>query len=335
MTKEEQEGLDALKARMSETQRRDMAEIIQKEMERRGMTGSGSGGKKPQVQKSTISGALSTDQVKELYSDVGQAVQKLRLQKLEKQVAEAKMQGARAAASASSARPGIMARPRHAGKSGSAMSFTKPLLMVAVVSLGIAKLFFSTGAADDAFGGISSGPQAAEAAVQPPAPVAAEARSSASSVQRVEAAAVRENVVLSRPGVWSASEKELLTQLDTRRVELEKRREALDKREADIKAQAMALADRLAELRGLTAKLAESRKERDTRYETRLGQLANVYGAMEPSEAAQLVAKLDDSISLELLERMPEKRMGQVLSFMEKERAVELTRMLTQKRSVN
>jgi len=135
--------------------------------------------------------------------------------------------------------------------------------------------------------------------------------------------------------LWSPAEKDLLTQLDARRVELERRKDGLDKREQELKNQAQVLTERLAELRGLTSKLQELRKERNNKQEGRLAQLANVYGAMEPSEAAILIGRLEDAIALELLERLPEKRMGQILSFMEKGRAVDLTKLLTEKRFVN
>jgi len=134
--------------------------------------------------------------------------------------------------------------------------------------------------------------------------------------------------------MWSAQEKDILTQLDSRRVELEKRRDALDRREQEVKNQAQALVERLAELRGLTSKLQEFRKEREHKQEGRMAQLANVYGGMDSAEASNLISRLEDPIALELLERMPEKRMGQILGFMEKGRAVDLTRLLTEKKVV-
>ena len=126
-----------------------------------------------------------------------------------------------------------------------------------------------------------------------------------------------------------AAPETVLADLDARRVELENRRAALDRREAELQGQFSALNERLAELRGLTNRLSEVRKERDAQHETRMEQLANVYGAMAPAEAAPLIAKMEDGIALGLLERMAGKRMGQVLAVMDKDRAIELTKLLS------
>ncbi|MCC6955060.1 MAG: hypothetical protein IT290_13160, partial [Deltaproteobacteria bacterium] len=130
-------------------------------------------------------------------------------------------------------------------------------------------------------------------------------------------------------GSLSPTERKLLLELDSRRVQLEQKKEALDRRELDLRNQSQVLSERLAELRSLTAKMSEAKKEKDHRYQTRLEQLANVYGAMSPEEAAGLVSRLEDDTAIELLQRMPEKRMGQILSFMDKDRAVDLTKILT------
>lgn len=316
----EQAGLAELRARMSSKQRQEMADIIKKEMERRGMTTSAA---KSQVKNSSMSGGLKGDQVGELYRDVGQAVQKLRVQKLEKQLAAAKGQAKVASfGMKKSFLPARTERSSEPSEGGDTLG--KSFLLYGVIALGLLKVLMMTGA----IGGDS---KTAE-----PTAIASEDRAAqtASANPEVQPATIVEDQHLpaSAPGTWTQAEKELLTQLDARRVELEKRKEALDRRESDLKNQAQVLTERLAELRGLTAKLAEARKEKDARRESRLEQLANVYSVMEPNEAGALIAKLDDTISLELLQRMPEKRMGQILGFMDKERAVDLTRLLTSRR---
>jgi flagellar motility protein MotE (MotC chaperone) len=50
---------------------------------------------------------------------------------------------------------------------------------------------------------------------------------------------------------------------------------------------------------------------------------------MNPAEAAALLEQLDTPIALELLGRMPGKRIGQILALMTSERALTLTRMLS------
>jgi flagellar motility protein MotE (MotC chaperone) len=55
---------------------------------------------------------------------------------------------------------------------------------------------------------------------------------------------------------------------------------------------------------------------------------------MAPKEAAILIAKLEPEIALSLLERMPGKRMGQILSLMDPARAIELTKGLSDKKQL-
>ena len=57
--------------------------------------------------------------------------------------------------------------------------------------------------------------------------------------------------------------------------------------------------------------------------------LANVYGSMNPQEAATLIEKLDSQIALGLITRMPEKRIGQILALMSPEKALTMTKMLS------
>lgn len=127
----------------------------------------------------------------------------------------------------------------------------------------------------------------------------------------------------------SKEEVRLLTSLDTRRSELEERNKRLDEREADLKKRDSEFAIRMAEIRELTDKLKVDRERNDKKRETQLGQLANVYGSMNPQEAATLMEKLDSQIALALITRMPEKRIGQILALMSPDKALTMTKMLS------
>lgn len=130
---------------------------------------------------------------------------------------------------------------------------------------------------------------------------------------------------------FSTQEVAILTSLDARRSELEERGRQLDERKADLERQDRELAVKLSELKELTTKLASTRDKDTKKRSTQLEQLANVYGAMNPSEAATLLEQLDLQIALQLVQRMPEKRIGQILALMSKERAIMLTRLISEK----
>jgi flagellar motility protein MotE (MotC chaperone) len=128
---------------------------------------------------------------------------------------------------------------------------------------------------------------------------------------------------------WTKEEAKILTALDARRVELEERSSRLEKREGEFSAKERELAIRLTELKELSEKLKIEREKGDKQRNTQLDQLANVYGSMNPPEAAHLLEQLDIQVALSLVERMPEKRMAQILSLMNAQRALELTNLLT------
>ncbi|MDR2337378.1 MAG: hypothetical protein LBE20_01865 [Deltaproteobacteria bacterium] len=126
------------------------------------------------------------------------------------------------------------------------------------------------------------------------------------------------------------AENKILLALDKRRVELENRKQELDKREQELALQDQILATKAKELKTLYTELQTRRAEKDKKALARLEQLAEVYGSIAPEQAAPIIAKLDDETALSLLEHMTGKRMGQILSAMSSERAIELTKGLKQ-----
>jgi len=121
----------------------------------------------------------------------------------------------------------------------------------------------------------------------------------------------------------------ILNALDLRRAELEERSRRLDERKDSLDLRDGEFASKVVQLRDLTARLQGERERNERRRSTQIEQLANVYGSMNPQEAAPLIEQLDITIALALLERMPEKRIGQILALMRPERALAITRLLS------
>ena len=132
---------------------------------------------------------------------------------------------------------------------------------------------------------------------------------------------------------WTKEEAQLLKALDARRVELQERSTRIDKREDAFAVRERELAVRLTELKDLSERLKIEREKGDKQRNAQLDQLANVYGSMNPPEAAQLLQQLDIQVCLSLIERLPEKRMAQVLALMNPERALELTNLLSKRKA--
>lgn len=314
-------SIDELKARMTEDQRRDMAEIVANEVKRReGMkTQAKSYGPRPaarsQVRSSKMSNALPADALGEMYADVKNTVSDMRKKQIDQQLAETRALASRRVMPA-----------RGGANAYSKLLNGKTLLVLGVVTLGVLKMGFASGAFASK---TETAPVAAIDTLQTATVI--DAPKEIAPTQAAPIAPIAMNDTPRVAGSWTTSEKQVLTELDARRVDLERRRQELDRRESEIEAQGQALAERIAELRTLVTKVSQVRKEKDNQYEARLEQLANVYGSMAPNEAAPLVSKLDEETSLALLKRMPGKRMGQILSLMDSERAVHLTQLLSEK----
>jgi flagellar motility protein MotE (MotC chaperone) len=153
--------------------------------------------------------------------------------------------------------------------------------------------------------------------------------SSAGQVQEAQAVVVRAPV----GPKWTKEEAKVLTALDGRRVELEERSNRLEKREDEFSTRERELAIRMTELKELSERLKLDREKGEKQRNVQLDQLANVYGSMNPPEAAHLLEQLDIQVCLSLIERMPEKRMGQILSLMNPQRALELTNLLSKRKA--
>ena len=140
--------------------------------------------------------------------------------------------------------------------------------------------------------------------------------------------------ISSPPMSFSKEEFRILTSLDSRRAELEERGRKLDEHEADLAKRDKEFAAKITQLRELSDSLKGEREKNEKKRNNQLEQLANVYGSMAPQEAANLMEQLDVTIALSLLERMPEKRIGQILALMHPERALAMTRMLSGKAGI-
>jgi len=155
----------------------------------------------------------------------------------------------------------------------------------------------------------------------------------ASGIVNVEPAVAAAPIVRHEGPDWSKEEVKVLTALDHRRAELEERTARLEQKEGELASRDRDVAVKLSELKELTDRLKIEREKGERQRNGQLDQLANVYGSMNPPEAAHLLEQLDIQVSLSLIQRMPEKRMAQILALMSPQRALELTNLLSQRTS--
>lgn len=134
---------------------------------------------------------------------------------------------------------------------------------------------------------------------------------------------------VAQPKPTSKEDVAILGELDKRRADLEERNERLNQRENDLTERESAMVAKLNELRSLTERLKMARQQDEHKRDNQLDQLSKVYSAMNPDEAAHLMEQLDVTIALQLIERMPEKRIGQILALMSSGKALQMTKLLS------
>lgn len=351
MPDEDERQLLKLKDEMTDQQRSDMAEIIQNELRRReGLARKSAQAKlassKSAVRSSKLSTDLSHEDLSDIYQSTDKDIQKLRVQSLEKKLLEAKKEVLKLGA-AGKKLSRKEAKSPIPNNSFSFLTGKLPALSVVVLLIGLGSMRYSKEitAIEDFINNKKPAQSASARASLSDSPLkdttnVAGVLTNDSRNQFVgdqaldpEPDAVVVSSVSVQPSV-SPVERGLLMQLDQRRVELEKRRKILDRKEQEIQQQAQLVGEKVTELKTLINKLSTLRKEKDHKYNARMEQLASVYSAMAPNESASLIAKLDNEVGLSLLERMPGKRMAQILGVMDQNRAIELTKHLTDKKKL-
>ncbi len=131
----------------------------------------------------------------------------------------------------------------------------------------------------------------------------------------------------------SEAERTALQDLRERRKQLDDRAAKLDEREALVSAAESRLTDRVQQLTSLQAKLEQLDKERHDRAETDWKGLVKTYESMKPHDAALIFNDLDNTIMVQMLDRMKEAKAAAILAAMTPERARAATMQLAQWRN--
>lgn len=132
--------------------------------------------------------------------------------------------------------------------------------------------------------------------------------------------------------VISDSERQLLTDLRRRRLELDSRETALAAREASMAAVDNRLAGRVTELTALQQRLETLERDRHERDESSWRGLVKLYESMKPKDAALIFNDLDLPVLLPVVDRMKDAKAGQIFAAMQPDRARQLTAELAQLR---
>jgi flagellar motility protein MotE (MotC chaperone) len=128
--------------------------------------------------------------------------------------------------------------------------------------------------------------------------------------------------------VFSPAEVAILTDLEAKRVELERRAQALELREKLADLMERRLADKTKELQTLKAQIEHLMTGLSGKGDKELTQLAQMYAAMKPAAAAVVLNRLDNSIVHDVLMRMPVKKSGKIMEALDPVKARVVSEMM-------
>lgn len=127
---------------------------------------------------------------------------------------------------------------------------------------------------------------------------------------------------------FTASEVELLQELDKKRVELDRRQQALELREKLVDLMETRLNQRTAEMQQLKVQLEALLKNASGKEDEEIQQLALIYGNMKPQAAAVVLNRLDNGIVFDVVKRMPTKKSGKLMEALDPAKARVISEMM-------
>ena len=131
---------------------------------------------------------------------------------------------------------------------------------------------------------------------------------------------------------YSASEVQLLQELDKKRLDLDRRQQALELRERLVDLMEKRLAERVNEMNELKAQLENLTSSASGKDEAELNQLSQIYGNMKPQQAAEVMNRLDNNIVYDVLKRMPTKKSGKLMEALDPAKARFISEMMADKK---
>ena len=141
-----------------------------------------------------------------------------------------------------------------------------------------------------------------------------------------------ENVALqSSREMFNETEVELLQELDVRRIELDRREQALRVRERLVGLAEEETEARLEKMVALQQELKNLMESLSQKEEGELRQLAKIYEEMRAGNAAVVLNKLDDKIVFDLFKRMDRKSTAKIMGSMQPAKARRVSQMLAEK----
>jgi len=135
---------------------------------------------------------------------------------------------------------------------------------------------------------------------------------------------------------------QMIQSIKTKEDALKRKEERLNEREKALEILEKDLQERLAALEAARKELTELVKKQEALVQeqkiiqnARVEHLVAAYKSMRPEKAGVLVNNLDDEVAVKILSSMPGRNAGQILSFVEPDKAARLTKAISTLRRIS
>lgn len=128
----------------------------------------------------------------------------------------------------------------------------------------------------------------------------------------------------------SSSEEEvkILQTLARRRIEIDKREEAVSKKELVLVTAQNQVRDQMASLQKLKADIEETLKVADKAEKDKITGLVKIYESMKPKDAARIFNQMESRLLTDVVKMMNQKKISNILSHMNVSKAKEITALI-------
>lgn len=111
--------------------------------------------------------------------------------------------------------------------------------------------------------------------------------------------------------------------------EIQKREDALAKKEAELRALEKTINTKLQTIETTQSKVTQLLEDLKRLKDERFKHLIDVYSNMKPQQAASVLQTVDSAIAVKILAGMKGKKAGEILSFIEAQKAAQFSEALT------
>ena len=133
---------------------------------------------------------------------------------------------------------------------------------------------------------------------------------------------------------YTEEEIKVLQSLSKRREQIEQRERDLDQREKLLQAAEKKVDQKVVELEALKKNLEELLQNQSKLQDDRIMQLVKIYQNMKPKDAANIFNEMDFDVLLEIVDKMPERKVAPILAAMDPVRAREVSAKIAEQKAL-